>query len=112
MRTEQATLVLASLMRPRRMFQSYDLGAAAKKLVIEVQKALETFEAEANAGRHAAALEKVNESYRLLGATPPAADADSLAARRHPLLESADRPAGGGEEAEAWRALLSQVEDR
>src|SRR5438046_2188229 len=44
MRTDQATLILSSLLRSPRRFQSYDLPRLTKELVLALDKLLEEFQ--------------------------------------------------------------------
>jgi hypothetical protein len=106
--TDQATLVLGSLLRGPRRFQSHDLAAGARKRLFALESVVEAFAAFAQAPDPGQALTKLEEAYRMLGAVPPNAGADDVVARRHPALVAADQPDRDAETA-AWHALLAEA---
>jgi hypothetical protein len=109
MQTDQATLVLSSLLRPSRRFQSYDLGKAAKQRIFAVEGLLEAFEEAAKRADSTDALAMIEAAYRSLGAEPPAAGAKDILSRQHPVLVAADSADASGE-ARAWHTFLAEIE--
>jgi len=111
MGTDQATLVLASLLRAPRRFQSYDLTGQAKKQIIALEKALEEFDEAIQAANPPQALVKLTEAFGLLGATPASGVAEDLTSRKHPVIMAVDREDRPAEVA-AWHAFLADAQER
>ncbi len=111
MGTDQATLVLASLLRSPRRFQSFDLSGTAKQLVFALEKALEDYEHRNRAPDPPLALAALNGAYALLSASPPPAKAEALTSRKHPVLVAVDREDRSAEVA-AWHGLLAEAAER
>lgn len=107
MRAAQATLVLASLLRSHRRFQSFDLGKIARERVFALQKLLEDFEEIATLADCPQALAKLDAAYHLLSAEPPLASPEDIPNRVHPVLAAVDR-ADMAAELAAWQALLRE----
>jgi hypothetical protein len=107
MQTDQATLVLASLLRSPRRFQSYDLSRAAREHISDVQQLVEEYEEKQSAADYAGALAALEKAYGMLQAEPPTETAD-LANWKHPVLAAADK-ADLAAEMDAWRALLGKL---
>jgi hypothetical protein len=108
MTTDQATLVLASLLRAPRGFKSTDLSRTASQKLAAIQQLLETYRKETKSSQHADALAQLDQAYRLLEVEPPSGDTSALASRKHPFLVAFDKP-NPAAETDAWRALLVQL---
>ena len=106
MDTEQGTLVLASLLRVPRRFQSRILGPMAKQRLVAVQKVLDEFDTSLWRADYPRALEKLNAAYGLLEVQPPPATSDDILDQRHPVqvaLEHMDQE----REMRAWHVWLA-----
>jgi hypothetical protein len=108
MRTEQATLILASLLRSPRRFQSHDLPRLTKERVLALDKLLDEFLEMTSLPDCPQALAKLEAAYRLLEAEPPTADERDLPGRSHPVLIAVDRPDQAAE-LTAWHTLLREA---
>jgi hypothetical protein len=108
MTTDQATLILASLLRTPRSFRSFDISDAARKRLDNVQQLLETVGKKTKASAYDDALVHLNAAYRLLGAEPPRGYSGALTSRKHPFLVAFDKP-NPGAETDAWKSLLTQL---
>jgi len=108
MKTDRATLILASLLSSPRRFRSYELSKAAKQRLATVQHLLEGFDKLTFASNYAEALSQLNQAYRELEAEPPPGTADDLTSRKHPVLFAFDNP-NPGAETDAWRAFVSEL---
>jgi hypothetical protein len=108
MQTDQATLVLASLLRSPRRFKSYDLSRAAREHIGVIQQLVEEYEAKQSAADYAGALAALDKAYGLLQATPVEGTSVDLANWKHPVLAAADK-ADLAAEMDAWRALLGRL---
>jgi hypothetical protein len=107
MRTDQATLILSSLLRSPRRFQSYDLPRLTKERVLALDKLLDEFQDMTVLPDCPQALAKLDAAYLLLGAEPPTAEPDDLPRRLHPVLMAVDQAEQAAELA-AWQALLKE----
>jgi hypothetical protein len=107
MRIDQATLILSSLLRSPRRFQSYDLPRLAKERVLALDKLLDEFQEMTGLQDCPQALAKLDAAYLLLGTTPPAAEPDDLPSRSHPVLIAVDQQDQAAELA-AWQELLKE----
>jgi hypothetical protein len=108
MQTDQATLVLASLLRSPRRFQSYDLSKAAREHIGAIQQLVEEYEEKQSAADYAGALAALHKAYGMLQAEPPDAATADLANWKHSVLAAADK-ADLAAEMDAWRALLGRL---
>jgi len=107
MRTDQANLILSSLLRSPRRFQSYDLPRLTKEKILALDKLLDEFQDMTGLPDCPQALAKLEAAYLLLGAEPPAAEPDDLPDRSHPVLVAVDQQDQAAELA-AWQALLKE----
>jgi hypothetical protein len=103
MNTEQATLLLASLVRTQRRFQSYDVNNPSRERIDAVQELLQEFKKQL-----ADALTTLEKAYRLVGAEPPPATPADLENGRHPVMLAIAKvdPLA---EMTAWRMFLSEM---
>jgi hypothetical protein len=108
MNTDQATVILASLLRSPRRFRSYELSQAARQRLVSIQHLLETYDNKTLSSDYEEALARLNQAYRMLDAVPPAASSDDLSSRMHPMLLAFDNP-NLGAEGDAWRMLLAEL---
>src|SRR5262249_11232190 len=111
MKTEQATLILASLLRAPRRFRSYELSKAAKVQLTNIQQLLESYDHLAGSSDYGGALIKLNEAYQSLEAVPPASSSDDLPQRKHPFLLAFDNPKPGPE-TDAWKMYVNDLRNK
>jgi len=107
MDTNQATYVLAFLLRAPKRAQSWELPKAAKHRIASIQHALEAF-SKLTFSSDQEALAELNHAYVLLDATPPPASHQELGARKHPIQKVMDTP-NPGAETEAWKSFLAEL---
>jgi hypothetical protein len=108
MQTHQATLILASLQRSPRGFQSYDLSKPARQCVDEAQRLLGEYQHRLSHFDHVGALAKVEQAYHLLRAVPPPATPEDMDEGTHPMMLAVGQ-ADQAAETEAWRVFLSEM---
>src|SRR5262245_30347962 len=105
MQTDQATLVLASLLRSGRRFQSQDLSKAVRQRIALLQELLEEYEAKLSQPEVGDAL---GQAYLLMNTEPP----PGAAADWESAVLSATNKADLIAEAEAWRSFLAECLDQ
>jgi len=105
MNTEQATVLVASLLRSQRVFQTFDLSKEAKKRVVAIQRLVEEYEASISSPDASQARDKLVAAYPLLGAKPPS---DAPAQVEQAILQAVNK-ADHAAEAVAWRSFLAEV---
>lgn len=103
MKTDQATLVLASLLRSGRRFQSHDLGQTTRQRIATIQQLLEEYEEKLSSPDATEAPAKLAEAYRLLKAEPPSGAEQTVLA----AVNQAEPTA----ETNAWQAFLAEFFD-
>lgn len=108
MKTDRATLLLASLLNSPRRFRSYELSKSAKQRLASVQHLLEAYDKMTFASNYGEALSQLDQAYRLLQAEPPPSTSDDLTSRKHPVLMAFDNP-NPGAESDAWRAFVNEL---
>jgi hypothetical protein len=108
MQTAHATLILASLQRTPRAFQSYDLNKPARQRVDAVQQLLGEYRHRLAEFDYAGALSRLARAYEALGAPKPAAEADDMDAGTHPMMLAVAHEDHAAE-TEAWRVFLSEL---
>ena len=84
--TNHATLILASLQRAPRTFQSYDLSKTARQRVDAVQQLLGEYQHRLAEFDHAGALARIDRAYGVLGADPPRATPADMDRSAHPMM--------------------------
>jgi len=107
MHTDQATLILASLLRTSRGFKSHNLERGVRLQILDADRLLDTYRWACNNYDYTLALAKLNAAYRALDAEPPSAAVESIAERRHPALIATDQ-IDRAAEMRAWQALLAE----
>lgn len=107
MNTDQATYLMAFLLRAPRRGSSWELKKAAKQRLATIQHALEAYE-KLTFSSDEQALAQLNHIYTLLNAKPPSATDKDLATRKHPLLKALDSPSPGAE-TDAWKTFLTEL---
>lgn len=108
MQTAYATLILASLQRSPRVFQSFDLSKLARQRVDEVEQLLGEYRHRLTEFDHAGALARLERAYQALGAVPPPAGPNDMDAGTHPMMRAVAQD-NHAAETEAWRVFLSEV---
>jgi hypothetical protein len=108
---DQATLILASMVGAPRRFRSFDLGAAARRRLMVIEKLVEEFDRALWLADYRLALAKMNEAYRVLDAKAPEATTDDVMERRHPLWVAIARKDQAAETA-AWQAFMIEMLDK
>src|SRR5215831_19347231 len=106
MQTAHATLILASLQRTPRAFQSYDLNKPARQRVDAVQQLLGEYRHRLAEFDYGGALSRLAMAYEALGAPAPLAAAADMDDATHPMMRAVAQPDHAAE-TEAWRVFLS-----
>jgi hypothetical protein len=111
MLTKYATLVLASLQRSPRMFQSFDLSKVARQRIDAVQLLLTEYRHRLADFDPAGALVRIERAYAELGAAPPPATPADVDGSAHPMMVAVATDDHAAE-TEAWRVFLSSLSDQ
>src|SRR5262245_23601803 len=107
MNTGQATLVLASLLRSGRRFQSHNLSKTVMARIAVVQEVLEEYGNKLSAADTNAAQLSLEQAYFLMNVKPPVGGTAGLEADMLAAVKKSDLLA----EAEAWHTFLMECLD-